>query len=229
MSGRVEHIGSATLYLGDCREILPTLGKVDAVVTDPPYGKALRNNNSNGADKRTKRDYAIRGDADMSLGIEVLQHLANIPIVAAFASPAKPWPGRWNSYLVWDKGGAVGGGGHVRRCWKQTWELIQVRADLDLQGGRDVAVLQHKVAPWQSPDHPAQEPVGLLAYIIEKVSTPGQRVLDPFMGSGSAGVACMRLGREFVGIELDEVHFNTACRRLEEIERQGTLFSDAAA
>jgi site-specific DNA-methyltransferase (adenine-specific) len=221
---RVERIGDCTLYLGDCREVLPVLGKVDAVVTDPPYGQALANHAHGGHSKRPRRDYAIANDDRLDLAHEVLAWARETaPSIVAFADPDRPWAGRWRSRLVWDKGGAVGGGGDPATTWKQTWELIQVWNRDALCGGRDSAVLKYWVTPQLFAEHPAAKPIALLRYLIEKVSGPAGLVADPFMGSGSTGVAAVASGRGFVGCELVEGHFDTACRRIEEACRQPRL------
>lgn len=113
---RVEHIGLATMYFGDCRELLSGL-QVDAVVSDPPYGIALENH---GAGKHRRQDaYTIAGDGCQGAGLDVLRwaEAGALPTVF-FASPRKPWPGEWRNWLVWDKGGAVGGGGDIATCRK---------------------------------------------------------------------------------------------------------------
>lgn len=220
---RVENIGLATLYLADCRELLDGL-QADAVVSDPPYGIALENH---GAGKRRREAaYTIANDGCQSAGLDVLRwaEAAGLPTVF-FASPRKPWPGEWRSYLVWDKGGAVGGGGDPKKCWKQTWELIQVARNGDLNGPRDNAVLSYPIGPEQSRIHPAYKPTGLMRYLVAK-ATNGT-VFDGFMGSGSTGVAAVQCGRRFIGAEIDPAHFETACRRIEAAQQQMALFEHA--
>lgn len=222
---RIETIGRATLYLGDCREILPGLPKVDAVITDPPYGISLKNNGKKNG-RRRSAEYKISGDECQGVGIHVLEWARSerLPILF-FASPRIPWPGTWRSLLVWDKGGAVGGGGDVITCWKQTWELIQVANNGPLHGSRDESVIRWAVTPADSNLHSCQKPVGLMTYLLNKLrpSFP----LDPFMGSGSTGVAAVSLGMEFTGIEIEPEHFDTACRRIEDAQRQQRLFPEA--
>ena len=115
-------IGDATLYLGDCMDILPTLGNVNVAITDPPYGINLQDNSKGGRYGRSRPawEYGIAGDETPEIGNAFLDWCkANSLPTIAFASPRLPWPGDWSSYLVWDKGPAVGGGGDVKRCWKQ--------------------------------------------------------------------------------------------------------------
>lgn len=209
-----------TIYQGDCLDVLPGLasGSVDAVVTDPPYGINLQNHSA--GKHRRLQAYKIHGDGCQSVGVLVnmwaLQH--NLPTVF-FASPLRPWPGKWRSHLVWDKGGAVGGGGDPELCWKQTWELIQVARNNKLNGGRDNGVLRYWVTPQDSVLHPAQKPLDLIKYLILKVTKPGDLILDPFMGSGTTGVAALQTSRRFVGCEISPDYFTIAHRRIEDAVR----------
>jgi site-specific DNA-methyltransferase (adenine-specific) len=195
-----------TVVEGDCLEVLRALpdGCVHAVITDPPYGINLRDNSQGGRHgrRRPAGENAIVGDETTDLGITVLGWCRerNLPTVA-FASPRLPWPGKWSSLLVWDKGGAVGGGGDVKRCWKQTWELIQVARTGELREGRDAAVLRYTALPKLSAVHPAAKPVDLMRYLIRQTTDPGDLILDPFAGSGTTGVAAALEGRRCLLIE----------------------------
>ena len=202
-------IGPCRLYLGDCRDVLPMLPKDLVVVTDPPYGISLKEHGRNGY------DWKIIGDEDQQLGASVLAWAAdeNLPTVA-FASAKKPWPGKWRQRLIWDKGPAVGGGGDIATCWKFCWDFVQVARTGELNGRRDSDVLQFWVTQQDYHHHPNEKPVRLLSYLIEKVTRDDAVVLDPFMGSGTTGVACVRLGRKFIGCEIDPAHFATAVKRI---------------
>jgi DNA modification methylase len=202
--------GSITIYHGDCREILPTLPKVDLVLTDPPYGVGLRNGDVDG--HRSRRWDRIEGDSDQAIGSQILEELCGVPTIA-FASPWLPWPGKWRNLIVWDKGGAVGGGGDIATCLKRSWELIQVRDNAPLQGPRDESVWRFPMIPADTALHIAQKPVALLVALIEKFG--GRTILDPFLGSGTTLVACKRLGRRGIGIEIEEKYCEIAARRLE--------------
>jgi hypothetical protein len=209
-------IGRATLYLGDCREILPTLGKVDAVVTDPPYGIAHSSNHG-----ASWQGTQIANDQDTSVRDEAL---AGFPVVASFGTWKTPPISGTKGCLVWDKGPAFGMG-DLAFPWKGSWELIYVRGGL-WEGRRDEGVLKgHIQVSWESQgrSHPHQKPVSLLAHLIDKLP-PKSVILDPFMGSGSTGVAAVQLGRQFIGIELDPPYFDIACKRIEDAQRQGDFF-----
>lgn len=220
MSARVEHIGTATLYLGDCREIMPTPGKVDAVVTDPPYGIG-HVKGSGGKGKHSRRNIApIVGD-DEPFDPAALLAFENVLMWGANHYAARLPHGRW---LAWNKLGSMESfdsfsdvefAWHSRRgadrIFNFMWKgIASVKAGED--GGRR--------------DHPTQKPIALMQWCIEQVS-PATTILDPFMGSGTTGVACARRGRRFIGIEIEPRYFDIACRRIEEAQRQGDMFRDA--
>ena len=196
------------IYHGDCLELLPEIGPVDLVLTDPPYGIGLDNHG------RSANDYRIRNDESQDVGEAALRFLERYPTIA-FASPMKPWSGRWRQHLVWDKGPAVGGGGDIATCWKPCWEMVQVRKNKPLNGGRDSAVLTFWTGP-QKTNHPAEKPVSLIAYLVGKASESGEAILDPFMGSGTTLVAAYQLGRKAIGIEIEERYCEIAAKRLEQ-------------
>jgi len=201
-----------TIYHGDCREILPTLSNIDIVITDPPYGIRLQEHGRNGYDMRKLNEYQVQGDDSQNLGQEVVDSLEAPQIV--FAHPMKPWKGKWRQYLVWDKGPAVGGGGDIATCWKQSWELIQIRRTPKLNGPRDEAVLHFHVTGQDYCYHPCQKPMALMAYLIQKTTESKCTILDPFMGSGTTLQAAKELGRKAIGIEIEEKYCEIAARRL---------------
>lgn len=202
------------LYRGDCRKLLASLERVDAVVTDPPYGIAYRNRRS---DIRPHIQFAgpIVGDGSADVGQGVIDACfeRGWP-VCTFAGRNHPWRGPWRQSLIWDKGPSVGGGGDRATCWKFTWEFIQVGGFGKLNGRRDSAVLRFAVGQSSYRLHPTPKPVDLLCYLIEKLTRPGELILDPFMGAGSTGVAAARTGRRFVGIEIDAGYFAAAAARI---------------
>ena len=189
------------------------LPKVDLVLTDPPYGIDLKNH-APGTFRRSQT-YFIAGDKDCDAGGAVVGWccLQKLP-TCVFASPELPWPGNWRNLLVWDKGGAVGGGGDTATCWKRTWELIQIARNATLNGDRDPSVIRFPITPADSKLHPAQKPLELLVYLVNKLSAVGQTILDPFMGSGTTLRASKDLGRKAIGIEISEEYCEIAAKRL---------------
>jgi site-specific DNA-methyltransferase (adenine-specific) len=211
------------VHEGDCLALLPTIGEVSAVITDPPYGIGLKNNGN------FSRSWHIANDDSTEAAASVAGWAdgRRVPL-CMFGSPYRPLPGHWRNILAWDKGPAVGAGGDPKTCWKRTFDLVFIRNNRPLRRGRDAAVLKF----WQSPNyrddfayHPAQKPVALLKYLIEQLTPEGGTVLDPFCGSGSTGVACVQTGRKFIGIELDPAHAEIARGRL--ADASATLFGAA--
>lgn len=204
---------------GDCLEVMATLDRasIAAVVTDPPYGIGYKKNDATGIYRVPIKP--IKNDHSQEAGQAAIDCLWGLPMVV-FASPMRPWAGKWRQHLVWDKGPALGGGGDIATCWKFTWELIQVANAGALNGKRDTAVLTFWDTPQLFKDHPAAKPIELLVYLIEKVSRPGDLILDPFCGSGSTGVACVKTGRRFIGIEIDPGYANIARARIAKAAEQ---------
>jgi DNA modification methylase len=226
---RIERIGDCTLYLGDCREILPTIGKVDAVVTDPPYGIA-HSSNHGASWERTQ----IAGDTDTAVRDAVLSGFEN---VAAFGTWKTPPIQNTKGCLVFDKGPAFGMG-DLRFPWKGSFELIYVRGSI-WRGKRDEGVLRgHVQVSWETQfkglgdhearSHPHQKPVSLLCELLQKLPRDAI-VLDPFMGSGTTGVAAAKLGRSFIGIEVDAAYFEIACARIRKAYDQPDFFVEKPA
>ena len=213
---REERIGNQRLILGDCISVMPTLGRFDAVVTDPPYG--ISHSSNHGASWQGKQ---IVNDADTSVRDAALVAFEN---VAAFGTWKTPPIERTKGCLVWDKGPAFGMG-DLSFPWKGSFELIYVRGKL-WHGFRDEGVLKgHIQVSWESKGraHPHQKPVSLIEALLTKLP-PVATVLDPFMGSGTTLVACQKLGRFGTGIEIDPDYFDIACRRVDEAARQADLF-----
>jgi DNA modification methylase len=220
---RVEHIGNATLYHGDCREILPTLLKVDALVTDPPYGIACAVSSAN---------ETILGDESTEIRDFALSAVAwNAAVV--FGSPKIPRPNGVIITLVWSKGPMVGMG-DLAFPWKITHEEIYILGSKSAWSGkREESVLydpalypnlpEANKARGEPLEHPTQKPIRLMQRLIRKMNA--KSILDPFMGSGTTGVACMSLGRSFIGIEREPRYFDIACRRIDDAQRQGRLIA----
>lgn len=202
-------IGDATLYLGDCMDILPTLDKVDAVITDPPYGIAddyLKPSNkgewSNLYSEKITWDSFAPDDA-VNLAIS----LANKSIVWGgnyFKLPCK------RGWLIWDKMQSHSSG-HAELAW----------TNLDIPI-RSFAYSRAQLST-ENKQHPTQKPIGLMVWCIN-LSGNSETILDPFMGSGTTGVAAIQMGRKFIGIERESKYFDIACERIQNAQRQQSLF-----
>ena len=220
--------GDIQLYCGDCLKLLPEMepGSVDAVVTDPPYGIGHKSHG-----QLFKRADPIAGDADWSVAETVINWAARLGLpVVSFFSPYNPPDIAWRSVLVWSKGAHVGIGGDRETCWKRDFELIGVWGNRPLNGQRDSAVLAYPALLPPPTGHVAEKPVELLAYLVCKVTQPGDTAFDPYMGSGTTAVACVKLGRKCIGIEIEPKYFEIAVRRVKAAIQQGpddALFKQA--
>ena len=226
---RIERIGNATLYLADCREVLPTLPKVDAVITDPPYGMNY-NTDSRRFSGFTQEGLPPRGNgrADRKIigddeAFDPSPWLA-FPVVVLFGSNhfgqrlpvgttlvwLKKSPQHYGTFLsdaevAWEKGGH---GVYVFYA-----EDSNARRRLEANGS---------VFSVEGTAHPTQKPVALMEWCLQR--NPAEMTLDPFMGSGTTGVACANLQRRFIGIERERKYFDIACRRIEDAQRQARIF-----
>ena len=207
-------IGNATLYHGDCLEILPTLDKVDAVITDPPYGINWKPRvNHRGDDQLWIDDKSFDPGPWLSVGKNHLfwgaQYFANkLPISEAWATWVKrpidvDFSNDSRSFatteIAWTDWGKA-------RFKCQVWD-----------GGKRAGKPENREF-----NHPSQKPIELMEWCLPKDS---EIVLDPFMGSGTTGVACANLGRKFIGIEIEKKYFDIACERIEAAQSQGRLFA----
>ena len=222
---RKEQIGNCELYLGDCMEIMPTLGKVDAVVTDPPYNFSTAQNGSkhelwadavNSAfwfSEVLKKETALFSNSGVIW--QFLNWKTFVPLQKAVFDAGL----KFESVLVWDKA-LLGCGGlkGLRPSYELCALILTGEAKLKNRSLPDIWRF-----PWRSskPYHPAEKPVQLINKIIAE--TEGGSILDPFMGSGTTGVACIEQGRKFTGIEINEKYFDIACKRIEEQLKQPLL------
>lgn len=216
--------GRATLYLGDCLTLMPMIGQVDAVVTDPPFGIDYRSGHRTDALWSEDR---IRHDETTAVRDAALSMLVGVPALV-FGSWKAPRPTNTRMVLTWDKGPALGMGA-LDLPWKPSSEEIYVIGK-GFIGTRDEGAVIY-CPPVQSMAkngrvHPNQKPVQLLERLIKKV--PEGVLLDPFMGSGSTGVAAIKSGRRFIGIEIDPRYFEIAKRRISELANQADLFAAPA-
>lgn len=228
---RTEQIGNATLYLGDCLEILPTLPKVDAVITDPPYGQALKVNISAAA----KRMYAGVGVIRRNVKHYEDIHGDDKPFDPAPWINAAPTVILWGAHkfadrlpaggwLVWDKvpTGKVRDQGDGEAAWINRDQAMRIYRLL-WDGLCVDSAARHEVTAGIQRVHPSQKPEVLMRWCIEQAGKP-KSILDPYMGAGSTGVAAMQMGRQFIGCEINPGYFDIACRRIEEAQKQAALF-----
>ncbi len=197
-----EQIGDATLYLGDCLEILPTLDKVDAVVTDPPYGIGLAGKPIRQKFERAGWDDSTPSDELIGLCISKGDEAIIWGVNYFSLPPSKGW-------LLWDK--------------LQPENFTLAMAELAWTNiDRPIKMYRKHPASYDK-FHPTQKPHDLMEWCINYTS--GNIILDPFMGSGTTGVACANLGRKFIGIEIERKYFDIACERIEAAYSQGRLFT----
>lgn len=212
-SFRKEQIGDATLYLGDCREILPLLPKVDAVVTDPPYGigrDGSKRTTSRHGGRKAYEFLGWDGERPSKDIFDAIRAASREQIIwggnyfADYLPPSQRW-------FVWDK---------EQRIMQSDGEL----AWTSQRGALRVFDANRVVLMKDGAEHPTQKPVELMKWCIEHLPMPNTTILDPFMGSGTTGVACVKLGRKFIGIEIETRYFDIACRRIEQAYAQPDMF-----
>ena len=224
---RVEKIGLATLYLGDCREIAAGLDRPAAVISDPPYGMKASVDSSrfsggsalNQARRGAGRDYGtpIFGDCEVFDPSLWVGH----DRVVLWGLNHFPYGLETGSALVWVKRNDSAFGSFLSDA-----ELAWKKGGCGVYCFRDVS----HYGETKEREHPTQKPVALMRWCIEQAKVPpGGVILDPYMGSGSTGVAAMQMRHPFIGIEIEERYFDVACRRIEEAQRQGDIFRDAVA
>lgn len=212
MSVQPVTIGNATLYHGDCLEILPTLPKVDAVITDPPYGIAHKWSGGSARHGwgKANREGVLRNQWDLAPpskeALDMIRQKAEHSIL---------WGGNYfelppsRCWLVWNKPERGFSLAEAELAWTSKDAVVRVWDGPRSEQGRE---------------HPTQKPVGLMEWCIKCAGNP-RIVLDPYMGSGTTGVACMNLGRKFIGIEIERKYFDIACERIENAQRQARLFA----
>lgn len=213
-------IGNATLYLADCMEVLPTIGRVDAVITDPPYGMSFQSN------FRIHKHMKIANDDKADLAAEVIGWAIENAQHSVYAF------GRWDNLLDYPKPKSL-------ITWvKNNWSMGDLQHEHarqtevaffypgpkhDFPGSRPTDVVQWPRTANEY--HPTEKPIGLMKMVAEW--TRGE-IIDPFMGSGTTGVAAAQLGRRFIGIEREPKYFEIACKRIEQAQRQADMFVDVS-
>lgn len=212
---RKEVIGDCTLYLGDCRDILPTLGEIDALVTDPPYGikEAAGKNKSRGKIAKAT-DYGDKAwdDSTADDAIELARTITQWQIIFGGNYYVLPPTSCW---LVWDKKNGANDFSDCELAWtnlKKAVRRIEYLWNGMIRKGDDVRV------------HPTQKPLEVMKWCIGHLPSDTTSIVDPFMGSGTTLVACAEMGLRGVGIEQDEDYFEAAIKRVKQAYNQGDLF-----
>lgn len=236
---RIETIGSATLYLGKWESVLPLDTKVDALITDPPYGQAYKVNTFH---KGGTRDNAVVQRNGATLMVRPNMHAE----IDGDDEPFDPMPLlalaprvlMWGSHkfghslpqgrtLVWDKvpTGKVRSQGDGETAWTNVEPEAPLRIFRLLWDGLCVGKgARHEVTAGQKRHHPMQKPEALMRWCITQTGEPAS-ILDTYMGSGSTGIAAIQMGRTFIGVESKLHYFDIACRRIEDAQRQGRLIA----
>lgn len=226
---RIETIGNATLYCGDCREVLPTLPKVDAVITDPPFGVGFKyESHDDSADGYIDWLWPVIEEAEALCNpgspVFVWQSATNLRRLA------KWFPREWRLFVAaknfvqmrptamqWSYDPVV--------CWwtpgEKPWSQGTANRDFFVANTAPVVASPLNIER----QHPCPRPLDLLRHIVGQWVKPEAMVLDLFMGSGTTGVASVTLGRGFIGIEKEPKYFDIACRRIEDAQRQGGLIA----
>jgi len=194
-------IGNAELWHGDCMDVLPTLPKVDAVITDPPYGIGIAANPVRQAHEKLDWDSSVPDSCVLNAVVSA-GDLAVVWGGNYFALPPS------QCFYVWDK---VQPQDFSLAMCEQAWTNKKGPAKLYRQ-----SVLSYRK------EHPTQKPIELMKWCIEQAGNP-QTILDPFMGSGTTGVAAVQMGRQFIGIERERKYFDIACERISRAQAQGQL------
>lgn len=241
-SFRREQIGECTLYLGDCREILPLLPKVDITVTSPPYNTLPTNPNGSGRyrgdgwiakaatgyfDNRPESEYqkwlndVISACRRACKGLVWINHKVRYRDGEA-VHPARMIDGPIYSEVIWDRPGSMTF--NSRRFAPSHEGFWAIGKPHYWDDTKNKLLTVWRVPFVQGSEHPCPYPIDLIAPIIEASCPHGGTVLDPFAGSGTTGVACVKLGRRFIGIEIELKYFDIACRRIEEAYKQPDMF-----
>ena len=203
-------IGDATLYLGDCMDVLPTLDKVDAVITDPPFGVGNFVQISGNVRGKAVTWNESGPSADF---FQILKEKSTHRVIWG-ANYFNCFEGAGG--LVWVKNQPMPNMSKAEMAstsWGNKVELI--------------SLTWTNYVNTKESSHPCERPVGLYKWCIEQVPKQPQTILDPFMGSGTTGVAAIQLGRKFIGIEREPKYFDIACKRIEQAAAQGQLFEPA--
>lgn len=241
---RIERIGDATLYNGDCLEVMSTLEPVSHVISDPPYEESLHaSKNSLRGPVRADKGPDLKGLDFSSINdirsdvVSAASRLTNawfiafctIEGVAYWAETINVSPMKYKRGCLWVKPDATPqlngqGPGQGAECFVVAWNG---KGHARWNAGGKRGVYTHLTNQRDRDGrHPTEKPIPLMAELLADFTNPGETILDPFMGSGTTGVACAKMGRKFIGIELDPKYFDIACERIDKAYRQGDIFAE---
>lgn len=200
---RKEVIGDCTLYLGDCMDVFPIIGDVDAVVTDPPYGIKRDGKPKSTSSHGGHKGYEFIGWDSGRPSKEVFEKITSLSgsiIIwgGNYFSDLLPPTSKW---LIWDKGQRIDQA-DAELAWTSFDGAIRIKTLNRVEIAKDGAV------------HPTQKPVKLMSWCIDQIRWDAQIFFDPFMGSGTTGVSCVMAGKSFIGVEKHESYFELACERI---------------
>lgn len=202
---RIEQIGDATLHLGDCRALAASVGSIDAVITDPPYGIGINKS------QRLSVSRGHGGENWDDVAADVSWLPKNVPTII--------WGGNYfdlpphRAPLVWDKNNAGRDFADFELAWTNLDMVARriVYRPMNMDGGKL---------------HPTQKPIEVMRWCVGFLPPKAKTILDPYMGSGTTGVAALSLGRRFVGIERESKYFDIACKRIEEETKRPDMFAE---
>lgn len=230
-------IGDCTLYHGDCMEILQSLGKFDSLVTDPPYKMEIHGRGF--AAKReyySKLDYGTTTEFELSQDYYslILERIKEINMIFFCNKLMKLDIENWavNSGYTFDELVLLKSAPSplTNNQWLPDKEFaVHVFRNCSVKGDYRTKKtwFQNSNYKQTETEHPSAKPVYILEHIIKNISNLGDIVLDTFMGSGTTGIACIKNGRKFIGIEKDKAYYDMSCERIERFYNQPDMFANA--
>lgn len=220
MAKLVTIVKGVDLYLGDCREILPTLGNVDAIVTDPPYGIGENDRRAasriNLAKPRDYGEFSWDKETPPDWVINMIRDISTYQIIFGGNYYSLPPTSCW---LVWDKKNS-GDFADCELAWtnmKKAVRKVEWLWNGMIRKGSDLR------------EHPTQKPLGVMAWALDQLPADAEQICDPFMGSGTTGIAAVQSGREFIGIEINQKYFEIAIKRISDAYNNPKMFAEPAA
>lgn len=244
MSPRVEHLAEGvTLYCGDMLDVLPTVGPVDHIICDPPYEDELheamgRIRRNDGQEMVQTLGFDGINASRENVALRLVEASQGWAIIFTLAEGVRAWrdalqacQAKYDTCLFWVKPDAsprFNGQGAARgaECAVTAWCGKGYRS---WNGGGRRGVFTYPVNTNRQGEHPTEKPLPLMAELVALYTNPGQMVCDPFLGSGTTGVAAVRAGRQFIGIERDVKWFDLSCRRISDTLARPDLFVQLAA